>query len=82
MGPHPNVWAVIQGFIRKEADAGRQIMSNAADLGLGRKSLGEQTREQIKSVVGEYILSICRSWLTFSASNLICGCTHNQFAFL
>ena len=55
MGPHPNVWAVIQGFIRKEADAGRQIMSNAADLGLGRKSLGEQTREQIKSVVGEYV---------------------------
>ena len=87
MGPHPNVWAVIQGFIRKEADAGRQIMSNAADLDLrentGRKSLGEQTREQIKSVVGEYILSICRSWLTFSArSNLICGCTHNQFVFL
>ena len=59
MGPHPNVWAVIQGFIRKEADAGRQIMSNAADLDLrentGRKSLGEQTREQIKSVVGEYV---------------------------
>ena len=59
MGPHPNVWAVIQGFIRKEADAGRQIMSNAADLDLrekiGRKRLGEQTREQIKSVVGEYI---------------------------
>ena len=86
MGPHPNVWAVIQGFIRKEADAGRQIMTNAADLDLrentGRKSLGEPTREQIKSVVGEYILSICRSWLTFSASNLICGCTHNQFVFL
>ena len=59
MGPHPNVRAVIQGFIRKEADAGRQIMSNAADLDLrentGRKSLGEQTREQIKSVVGEYV---------------------------
>ena len=57
MGPHPNVWAVIQGFIRQEADARRQIMSNAADLDLrentGRKSLGEQTREQIKSVVGE-----------------------------
>ena len=59
MGPHPNVWAVIQGFIRKEADAGRQIMSNAADLDLrentGRKSLGEQTREQIKSVVAEHV---------------------------
>ena len=59
MGTHPNVWAVIQGFIRKEADAGRQIMSNAADLDLrentGRKSLGEQTREQIRSVVGEYV---------------------------
>ena len=59
MGPHPNVWAVIQGFIRKEADAGRQIMSNAADLDLrentGRKGLGEPTQEQIKSVVGEYV---------------------------
>ena len=58
MGPHPNVWAVIQGF-RQEADAGQQIMSNAADLDFrentGRKSLGEQTREQIKSVVGEYV---------------------------
>ena len=36
-----------------------QIMSNAADLDLrenkGRKSLGEQTQEQIKSVVGEYV---------------------------
>ena len=84
MGPHPNVWAVIQGFIRQEADAGRQIMSNAADLDLrenkGRKSLGEQTREQIKSVVGEYVHlpeAIGRSWLTLSARrNLICGCTH------
>ena len=49
MGPHPNVWAVIQGFIRQEADARRQIMSNAADLDLrentGQKSQGEQTRE-------------------------------------
>ena len=57
MGPHPNVWAVIQGFIRQEADACRQIMSNAADLDMrentGRKSLGEQTRQQIKSVVAE-----------------------------
>ena len=45
MGPHPNVWAVIQGFIRQEADARRHIMSNVADLDLrentGRKSLGE-----------------------------------------
>ena len=59
MGPDPNVCPVIQGFIRKEADGGRQIMSNAADLDLrenkGRKSLGEQTQEQIKSVVGEYV---------------------------
>ena len=60
MGPHPNVWAVIQGFIRQEADARRQIMSNAADLDMrentGRKSLGEQTRQQIKSVVAaEYV---------------------------
>ena len=81
MGPHPNVWAVIQGFIRQEADARRQIMSNVADLDLrentGRKSLGEQTQEQIKSK------PIGRSRLTFSArSNLICGCTHNQFVFL
>ena len=34
-------------------------MSNVADLDLrentGRKSLGEQTQEQIKSVVGEYV---------------------------
>ena len=59
MGPHPNVWAVIQGFIRQEADAHRQIMSNAADLDMrentGRKSLGEQTRQQIKSVVAECV---------------------------
>ena len=93
MGPHPNVWAVIQGFIRQEADACRQInMSNVADLDLrentGWKSLGEQTREQIKSVVGESTSTfhpkpIGRSWLTFSAkSNSICGCTHNQFVFL
>ena len=57
MGPHPNVWAVIQGFIRQEADARRQIMSNAADLDLrentGWKSLGEQTREQIISQLRE-----------------------------
>ena len=57
MEPRPNVWAVIQGFIQQEANARRQIMSNVADLDLrentGRKSLGEQTREQIKSVVGE-----------------------------
>ena len=59
MGPDPNVCPVIQGFIRQEADAHWQIMSNAADLDLrenkGRKSLGEQTQEQIKSVVGEYV---------------------------
>ena len=58
MGPHPNVWAVIQGFIRQEADARRQIMSNAADLDLRENTgrcLGEPTREQIKSVVGEYV---------------------------
>ena len=54
MGPHPNVLAVIQGFIRQEADAHRQIMSNAADLDM-RESLGEQTRQQIKSVVAEYV---------------------------
>ena len=55
MGPHPNVWAVIQGFIRQEADAHRQIMSNAADLDMRENTgLGEQTRQQIKSVVAEY----------------------------
>ena len=81
MGPHPNVWVVIQGFIQNEADTGWQIMSNAADLDLrekiGRKRLGEQTREQIKSK------PIGRSRLTFSArSNLICGCIQKQFVFL
>ena len=55
MVPHPNVWAVIQGFIRQEADAHRQIMSNAADLDMRENTgLGEQTRQQIKSVVAEY----------------------------
>ena len=55
MGPHPNVWTVIQGFIRQEADPHRQIMSNAADLDMRENTgLGEQTRQQIKSVVAEY----------------------------
>ena len=55
MGPHPNVWSVITGFVRQEADARRQIMSNAADLeNSGRRSLGEQVRARIKSVVEEY----------------------------
>ena len=48
MGPHPNVWSVIGGFLQQEADARRQIMSNAADLDMrensGRRSLGEQAR--------------------------------------
>ena len=58
MGPHPNVWSVIGGFVRQEADARRQIMSNAADLDMrensGPRSLGEQARARIKSVVEEY----------------------------
>ena len=52
---HPNVWSVNSGFIRQEADARRQIMSNAADLeNSGRRSLGEQVRARIKSVGEEY----------------------------
>ena len=38
MGPHPNVWSVIGGFVRQEADARRQIMSNAADLDMRENS--------------------------------------------
>ena len=58
MGPHPNVWSVIGGFLQQEADARRQIMSNAADLDMrensGRRSLGEQACARIKSVIEEY----------------------------
>ena len=46
---------IIIMLIRQEADAHRQIMSNAADLDMRENTgLGEQTRQQIKSVVAEY----------------------------
>ena len=58
IGPNPNCWKVIDGFIGEEGQARRALVATAAGLDLhsntGRKSFGRTKYEKIKSIMSNY----------------------------
>ena len=58
MGAHPNMWKVITGFIQKESETKRILVSNTAGQDLstntGRKSLRQGHYERIAGIAKQF----------------------------
>jgi len=58
LGPHPNIWIVIDYFVKQEAQARHVLINSAAGLGqsgnTGRKRKLEQRHAMIRATVKRF----------------------------